>query len=946
MRRAFFISVLLTFASADALADSKAEARRYFNRGMTYIDQGRYREGIDQLERAYEIRPHRNVLFNIGRAYASMGNLGQAIEYFERYEATDPPDRDRIRSTLDELRLRRRLRNLVDRGMSAIRRKRYDEGIGYLRQAYEQRPHPNILFNVGRAYEESRRYERAIDTYREYLKYSPKDAARVKKRIRRMQRRLEERRRAAVAAARKKRPERKRRRREPPPPPSRSKAGARAPELKEEQLERIAALIIDKLKAEGAFTPARPPPVVEPPDPEPPPPQAVELAPAESATISLVAGEVQLEAKSGEVYEDVVVTASRRAQSPLEAPNAVTILTEEDIRLSGARTLPDLLRRVPGVDVMQMSYSDYNVAIRGFNRRIANKVLVLVDGRTVYQDFLGGMLWTGLTIQLQDIDRIEVVRGPGSAIYGAYAYTGMVNIITKRPEQLNGSVAQVAGGNGRRLEASYQYGQRTGPVGFRISLGYDRADKYELEFDPNRVDYTTTVDDVDKSLEMFRLDGEAEYNFRGGLGGRAFVGGGVRTGFNELYGVAALRNQAADGVETSLRGGYTSDLLSLRAFWNRIDTDSTPQFFRTGLPDLGSTVQSDLVSVEPVFRPEFELLGKHHLVLGGEYRYKQIEWDYLKGPQQENHFAVFLQDAYSPVDLFTAIFSARLDLHPLIGPLFSPRIATIFKLTDEQAIRLSLGTAFRQPTMAETYLDLSASSPVAGVALKLLGNEDLDPERIETVDLGYRWTPEFGDFEIVGYFNRISNLIIRTPLAPTGADEELREDLGAYIGGQSFYRNEDRTFLAVGSEVAARVYPVDGLDVGASYAFQYIFDSETGDRFTDSPLHKISGWGILRTTFGLDVALSAHFVSSQDWVEPAYDPSDPTGFLSCPENTDCHVDPSVVMIGRIGYRLFDDQLEVAVSGTNLLDFGDNRHREHPFANRLEARVLGILTGRF
>lgn len=945
MRRALLILVLLMLASGDAFADSKAEARRYFNRGMTFIDQGRYREGIEQLERAYEIRPHRNVLFNIGRAYASMGNLDRAIDYFQQYEATDPPDRERIKSTIDELRLRRRLRSLVDRGMSAIKERRYGEGIGYLRQAYEQRPHPNILFNIGRALEESAQYEPAIDTFEEYLKYSPKDSVRVKRRIRRMRRKLEEQRRPAVAV-KKKRPERKRRRRDPPPPPPPRSRSPQGEPLGEEQLDRIASMIIDKLKAEGAFAPPPPPPAFETPEPEPEPPESVTLKPAGSATIALVESDVQLEAKSGEVYEDVVVTASRRAQSPLEAPNAVTILTEEDIRLSGARTLPDLLRRVPGVDVMQMSYSDYNVAIRGFNRRIANKVLVLVDGRTVYQDFLGGMLWRGLTIQLQDIDRIEVVRGPGSAIYGAYAYTGMVNIITKRPEQLDGSVAQVAGGNGQRIEASYQYGKRTGPIGFRISLGYDRADKYELEFDPNRVDFTTNVDDVNKSLEMFRLDGEAEYNFRSGLGGRAFVGGGVRTGFNELYGVAALRNQAVDGTELNLRGGYQSDLLSLRAFWNRIDTVSTPQFYRTGLPDLGSTVESDLISVEPVFRPEFELLGKHHLVLGGEYRYKRIEWDYLSGPQQENHFAVFLQDAYTPVDLFTAIFSARLDLHPLIGPLFSPRIATIFKLSEEQAIRLSLGTAFRQPTMAETYLDLSASSPVAGVALKLIGNRDLEPERIETVDLGYRWTPEFGDFEIVGYFNRISNLIVRTPLVPTGAGEELRDDLGAYIGAQSFYQNEDRTFLAVGSEVAARIYPVDGLDVGASYAFQYIFDSDTGDRFTDSPLHKISGWGILRTSFGLDVALSAHFVSSQDWVEPAYDPTDPTGFLSCPANTNCRVDPSVVMIGRLGYRLFDDRLEVAVAGTNLLDFGDNRHREHPFANRREARVLGIVTGRF
>jgi iron complex outermembrane receptor protein len=935
MRCALSILLLLTVAT-EARADSKAEARRYFNQGMAMIDRGQYREGIEQLLKAHEIRPHRNVLFNIARAYASLNSYDEAIEYFERYLETNPPDVDRVKSTLEELRVRQTLRELVERGMSAIKRKRYAEGVSFLRQAYEQRPHPNILFNIGRAYEEMGELERAIQTYRDYLETRPRDAARVKSRIRRITRRLEERRRPPVAVAPKKKPDRKR-----PPPSSEAPSSGK---LDDEQLDKLALLLVEKMKAEGAFPAPPPPPPIEEPEIEKE--ESPETSPiAASSTISIVGADVQLEAKGGEAYDPVVVTASRRAENPLVSPAAVTIVTEEDIRLSGARSLPDLLRRVPGVDVMQMSYSDYNVAVRGFNRRIANKVLVLVDGRTVYQDFLGGMLWRGLMIGLDDIERIEVVRGPGSAIYGAYAYTGMVNIITKRPEDLKGSVASVAAGNGARVEASYQYGERRGPVGFRISLGYDRGDKYELEFDPDRVDFTSNAENVEKSLDMFRVDGEAEYNLDGEWG-RIYAGGGVRTGFNEIYGVSAIRNQSVDSQEYNARIGYSSDLLAVRAFWNRIDAHSSPQFFRVGLPDLGSDVLSDLVSFEPVFRPEFELLGKHQLVLGGEYRFKRIEWNYLIGTQTENHFALFLQDSWTPIEIFTVIFSARLDLHPIIGPLFSPRGALVFKLSEQQAIRLSAGTAFRQPTLAENYLNLSASSPVAGVAVTLVGSEDLDPEQIETVDLGYRWTPDFGDFEIVGYFNRITKLIGPGPLVPTGPEEPFQDELGAFVGGKSFYINDPRKFIGVGAEVAARIYPVDGLDVGASYAFQYIFDQDTGERFTDSPLHKVTGWGILRTSFGLDVGLSAHFVSAQDWIEPAFNPDDPSQLVECPANTDCRVDHSVVLIGRIGYRLFDDHLELGVSGTNLLDFGDNRHREHPFANRVEARVLGSVTGRF
>ncbi len=958
MRRwSALLSILILLAGREVYADSKAEARRYFQRGMSFIDQGRYKEGIEQLERAYEIRPHRNVLFNIARAYASLGRLKSAVEHFERYLAANPPDAERVRSTLNELKERLRLRRLVDEGMRAIKRKRYLEGIALLGRAYEARPHPNILFNIARAYENAGQYQRAIRAFEQYQSARPKERARLKKRLAGL-RKKEARRRAEAVARRAPPPKAPPRR----PPPSRRRRprervketpkveapAAVPPQLTEEQLGELAAMIIEKMRTEGAFE--KPQAAVPVGEPNPPPQLTTEVQPqgpqeggaaAQTSTVGLGQEGVELEAKSGEVYENIVVTASRRAQSPLDAPNAVTILTDEDIRLSGAQNLPDLLRRVPGMDVMAMSFADYNLAMRGFNRRIANKILVLVDGRTAYQDFLGGMRWKMLMIDMNDIDRIEVVRGPGSAIYGAYAYTGVVNIITKRPEQYGGSVARASGGNGKRLEAAYQYGVRNGPVGVRVSAGFERADKYELEFDPARPDYSSAREAVNRGLQSLRGDVEAEYYLSGDRG-RFYVGGGVISGEHEQYGIASLRNQYIDGQEYNVRAGYQSDWISARIFYNALRVDSSPQFFRTGTPNLGSTVRSDLVSIEPVFSPSFELLGKHQLVVGGDYRFKFIDWTYLLPKKSEHHFALFFQDSWRFNEQFSAILSGRLDLHPLIGPLGSPRAAVIYKPTKNQAIRLSAGTAFRQPTMAETYVNLSAASPTAGAAISLIGDQDLDPENIITVDVGYRFQADFGEFELVGYFNRVSNLIDRSPLQPTGPDQTFNEEIGGFVVAQSFYINRQEVFLAPGLELSTRIYPIDGLDVGASYSFQYIFNQDGGERFTDSPLHKVSLWAMLRTQFGLDVAASIHYTSKQDWIEPEFDPNDPGGF-----NTDpLRVDDAVVVIGRIGYRLFDDRLTLAVSGINLADFGGNRHREHPFANQVEARLLGTVRARF
>lgn len=708
-------------------------------------------------------------------------------------------------------------------------------------------------------------------------------------------------------------------------------------------MAKLAEMLIERMRREGAFDTPQPPvsTQVSPEVIAPEPVLEPDISDVKSATAS-VGGGVALAAKGGEAYDQVVVTASRRAESPLDAPNAVTILTEEDIRLSGARTIPDLLRRVPGMDVMAMSYAEYNVAMRGFNRRIANKILVLIDGRTAYQDFLGGTLWRLLPVDLIDIERIEVVRGPGSAIYGAYAYTGIINIITKTPDQLNGAVAQVGGGNGSRSEAAFQYGGTKGKLGYKLSGGYERGDKFELEFDPARVDYTSAAADPNLSLRVARVDGEIEYNLEDD-GARLYAGGHVVSGFSELFGVGTLRNLVLDSTQTGARVGYSSDTVSVRAFWNHLESDSAPQFFRTGLPTLGSETLFDLVSIEPVFRPEVHLLGKHNLVLGGEYRFKRIVWDYLDDTHAENHFALFFQDAWTMTDKLSTIVSARLDLHPLIGPLGSPRIAFIYKPAPNQAFRVSIGTAFRQPTMAETYLDLRASSPVAGALARLVGGfDDLDPEAIATLDIGYRWQPHWGDLEAVLYANRVTNLIIRTPLIPTGADERFNTDAQGLVIGNSIYFNDPDTYIALGGEFAARLYPVEGLDIGASYAFQYIYNTLDNSRFTDSPMHKVSAWGQLRTRLGLDLGFSVHLTSDQKWVEPQYDLDDPSGF----DTTPLPVDASAVVMGRIGYRMLGDALELAVVGTNLTDFGGLRHREHPFGNQLEARLMGMLTGRF
>ncbi len=917
----------LALAPLSALADTRSDARRYFQRGMQAVRDGSYEEGITLLLQAYDLRPHPNVLYNVARAYVSLGDVDSAVDYFRRYLAAEPRDSGDVRKVLEDLELRQRLRGLVDDGMAAIAAGRHAEGVALLQRAYNQRPHPNLLYNIARAQEQAGELSAAISNYQAYAASGPPDVESVNARIEALRKR-----RADESAVEPARPT-------PPPTTTPGRGRPRPEPVVGADPDEVARRVVALLRAEGGLVAPSVGEAVRPTT------ETVDLS--DSATAA-----VTLEEKEGAGYDAVVVTASRREQSPLDAPNAVTIITEEDIRLSGARSIPDLLRRVPGMDVMAMSYADWNVAMRGFNRRIANKLLLLVDGRTAYEDFLGGVLWLGQTYDLMDIARIEVVRGPGSAIYGANAYAGIVNVITKKPEDIGGSTVFAGGGNGAAARVAYQYGARKGPLGVRASVGYEQGNKYDFEYDPARVDYTAAIPrsaELARSVEVLRADAQAELHLPGDAG-HLFFGGGLFDGYAEFYGVSALRNQNNDGIGTNLRAGYRGELFSVLAFWNRLRTDTKPQFFRTGLPDLGSTVAADLIVVEPVFRPSFELWGQHELVLGAEYRHKFIDWNYLDDAHEEVFFAIFLQDSWRITEDWTVLVSYRLDRHPLIGFIEqpdlslpgSPRLAVVFKPGEGQAVRASIGTAFRQPTQAETYLDLSASSPVAGVAVNLVGSRDLLPEDIVTVDVGYLSQGDFGELELVAYFNRVNNLITRSPLIPTAIDRPFDPELGAFVGAQSLYLNDPRVFLAFGTELATRLYPVEGLDVGASYALQYIVDSDSGDRFTDSPMHKATLWTQLRTRFGLDVGLTIQYVSSQDWIEPDFDADDPSGFRLDP----LRVDDAVIVFGRLGYRLLDDQLELALSGTNLLDIGENRHLEHPFANRVQARVFGSVIARF
>ena len=166
-----------------------------------------------------------------------------------------------------------------------------------------------------------------------------------------------------------------------------------------------------------------------------------------------------------------VTSVSKKEQSLSRTGAAVYVISQEDIRRSGATTVPDVLRMEPGVEVARIDINRYAITVQGFNDRYANKVLVLVDGRSAYNPASAGVFWDTLDVPLEDIERIEVIRGPGGTVWGANAVNGVISIITRNSKDTQGGLISAGTGSNTKAEALAQVGGRIGTKGTYRAFG-------------------------------------------------------------------------------------------------------------------------------------------------------------------------------------------------------------------------------------------------------------------------------------------------------------------------------------------------------------------------------------------------------------------------------------------------------------------------------------------
>jgi outer membrane receptor protein involved in Fe transport len=465
------------------------------------------------------------------------------------------------------------------------------------------------------------------------------------------------------------------------------------------------------------------------------------------------------------ITEEITVESASKAETTLvNAPATMSVVTSRTIETSPAQTYADLLRSVPGMNVIQMSARDMNLTTRQATSTLNNSQLVLVDGRSVYLDFFGLVLWDFVpTATSGDIKQIEVVRGPASVVWGANALSGVVNVITKSPRENEGlgvnlsagffnrdGGSREADGAGYHYSGSFSFADAVSDRwSYKLSAGYLNSDPYSrpvgtvpLACHPLGVDPCRAADGsalpggypvggapypkeevgggnfVNSGTSQPRFDLRLDQDLRRGgrityQGGYAATDGIIHTGIGPF-------DIQSDSYMAYGRVLYTRNALRIGAFGNFVDAnapnlllvdpDSLPP--EGGVPEpvvLGFKTQSYDVELGNTN----VLGGKHLLTYGGNYRRNNFEITLAPGAEDRNEFGCYVQDEFF-VDRFRLAAGVRADkFGNLEDWIFSPRASVMFKPTPDHSIRASYNRAFRSPSVINNYLWQNISSPTA-----------------------------------------------------------------------------------------------------------------------------------------------------------------------------------------------------------------------------------------
>jgi iron complex outermembrane receptor protein len=629
--------------------------------------------------------------------------------------------------------------------------------------------------------------------------------------------------------------------------------------------------------------------------------------------------------------EETVSIASRYEQPISQAPSNVYVITDEDIRHSGATDIPTILRRVPGMEVMQVTGADFNVSARGNNQLTANKMLVMVDGRSIYVDSQGLTFWKAIPVTLPEIKRIEVQKGPASVLYGFNAFDGIINIITKSPEEMKGTTLQFGGGELGTISSAAVHAGTAGKLGYRLSIGHDQNHQWRnqdaLAFRSNKFNLQTE----------YALSQESKLLVSGGL-----------TDVNQFDGpLTGTTNPAARFSQGYANVAYERPNFFIRSYWYQVNStvDFVTNPLLAGLIRLktpaGSSIADGVGNTYNVEAQHSVQLGNSNRVIYGvNYRLNNGSNTFWSQYAVENRLGFYLQDEWRATQKLTLVAGVRYDLDTFIQPTISPRVSLLYTVIPDHTIHATFSIGYRPPTISNRFgsvlavTSLPLPPPFNTATNTVQGSTNLSPEQIISYEIGYQGWFLNHRLRIRAdlFFNHISDLITTVSTSPTTTS----------------FGNAERADI-YGGEAGAEILITRWLNGFANFSYQEIGQpSSNGGLSRGAPRFKVNVGLRGEWDNGLSGEASLFHVGSAIYpIDQSFSALAPFGVSAPPSSVGSYN----LLNTRVACKFWHEKAEagymrdaeVAISAFSALN---DTHKEHPLGDTIGSRVMGWITVRY
>ncbi|MGZ8187668.1 MAG: TonB-dependent receptor plug domain-containing protein [Methylosarcina sp.] len=599
-----------------------------------------------------------------------------------------------------------------------------------------------------------------------------------------------------------------------------------------------------------------------------------------------------------------VTSVSKKAQPLSDASAAIFVISNEDIKRSGATNLPDALRMAPGIDVARIDANKWAVSSRGFNGRFSNKLLVLIDGRSIYTQSFSGVYWENQDVMLEDVDRIEVIRGPGAALWGANAVNGVINIITKHSADTQGGLLTAGGGNQELGFGSFRYGAQLGAdtTGRAYVKGFHRN-----EF--NRPSGADAGDGWDKVQGGFRIDSLWTDRDDVTLQGDLYQGN-----INQDLRLASLQGPAFVELIDDTGQTHGGNVLGRihHAFAN--GSDATAQLYYDVYHRAEGFDEETRYTIDFDFLHHFYLNDWNEISWGLGYRYTRSQNNlvlpniFYVDPVNRGDplYSAFLQDEIPLFkDTVRLNLGSKFEHNNYTGFEIQPTARLLWMPHRQHRLWAAVSRAVRTPSAIDSDLQLLAEVQPSGsannpspfpMAMILQGNKEGKAEVLLAYEMGYRFTfSNFFSMDMALFYNdyeRLRSFELGSP------------GMNGSILQQPVLSNNNSKGQTYGFETAASWTMLDWWRWDLSYSFIKTH-LESNELFKEavSPQQKISLRSSITPwkTINLDL-----------WLR--YSGSSSTFNIQQPVN----IDDYVTLDLRLGWNPVKD-IELSVTGQNLLD---------------------------